>query len=112
LEKWIYKEGLQSRGKRLGSLIQFFPNYFADDHFIERLSAFRKIFSKCLINHGLVTISSFIRPFTEIFENIRIKIYGNPGFTLSGRGHKYSDAPRWPRRPSRKAREASNTWRM
>jgi hypothetical protein len=55
--------------------IQFFSNYLANNGFVERLSTLRKIFPEGFINHCLVAISSFFRSYTEIINDIRVKIH-------------------------------------
>ena len=64
----------------MSSAVQFFSDYLTDNFLIERLSAFRKIFSKGFIDQRLITIPPLVRSFTEIFKDISIKIYCNSGF--------------------------------
>jgi hypothetical protein len=68
----------------LSSSSKFFADYFTNCRFIERLFAFRKIFSKCFVDHCLVTVTRLIGSFPEIIEDVRVKVHCHPRFTLGG----------------------------
>lgn len=63
---------------------KFLADYFTNCRFIEWLFPFRKIFSKCFVDHCLVTITRLIGSFTEIIEDVRVKVHCHSGFTLGG----------------------------
>ncbi len=62
--------------------IQFFTDYLANNSFVQRFITFRKIFPEGFIDHGLVTVPSFIRSHAKILYNIRININGYSGFSF------------------------------
>ena len=51
--------------------VQFLTDYLSNNRLIEWLPAFRKIFSKSLIDHCLVSIPCLFRSYTKIIEDIR-----------------------------------------
>ena len=66
----------------ISNSIQFFTDYLTDNCLIEWFSAFRKIFSKGIIDHCLVAISGLIRSHTKLLQDFRIKVNRYSGFSF------------------------------
>jgi len=77
--KWPTQRGMR-KILTMSNSIQFFTDYLTNNCLIERFFVFCEIFSKCLVNHCLVSIACFIRSRTEIIKNVRIQVHCNSGF--------------------------------